>query len=92
MAIGSAAVCASLVTVGGSTQGARNVVSGGKYGVQITRSHDCDVRGNRVGTDADGQAAIGNQFTGVQVSNTTDSVVQDNLVSRRNEPRIFVES
>ena len=57
----------TLITVGGTTAAARNVVSGnGAAGVRLvaTESH---VEGNYIGTDASGTAALGNGTNGVEV-------------------------
>ena len=72
---------ASTVTVGGETDGARNVLSAARYGVQISRSTACKVLGNRVGTDGSGRQAIGNDYSGITVSRSTETTVEGNLVA-----------
>ncbi len=59
-------------TVGGQSPGARNVVSGNSIGISIGDtgfgdSHDNLIRGNYVGTNAAGDAALANRLHGVVV-------------------------
>jgi hypothetical protein len=57
-------------TVGGTTAGAGNLISGnGKNGVEITGSGATGnlVEGNRIGTNAAGTAALGNGVSGVVI-------------------------
>ncbi|MDQ1557736.1 MAG: hypothetical protein QOD32_796, partial [Pyrinomonadaceae bacterium] len=53
--------------VGGTTAGARNILSGTSTGVQLTGAgtNNNAVRGNYIGTDAAGTAAVPNSSTGV---------------------------
>jgi len=54
-------------TVGGTADGAGNVISGNhSYGVGITGSGDL-VQGNFIGTDATGTKAVGNLGSGVEI-------------------------
>lgn len=46
-------------TVGGTTAGARNVISGNQYDVEIEDSSGNLVQGNFIGTDATGSSALG---------------------------------
>lgn len=61
----------SVGTIGGSTPGSGNLVSGNVDGIQIQRSSDLAtatvIQGNRIGTDTSGSAAIANT-TGIRVS------------------------
>jgi subtilisin-like proprotein convertase family protein len=59
-------------TIGGTTLGARNVISGNSQGVYIVGAGNL-VQGNFIGTDAAGAAAVPNGTNGVAVlgSNTT---------------------
>jgi uncharacterized repeat protein (TIGR01451 family) len=67
--IGVAIGCASDNTIGGTTPGTRNVISGnGGYGVLIDDCHSTSrnkVWGNYIGLDATGTVAVGNQVVGV---------------------------
>ena len=56
--------------IGGTTAAARNVISGNDNGVRLRDSGTMDnvVEGNRIGTDADGAAALGNT-NGVLIDN-----------------------
>jgi len=58
-------------TVGGTTAGARNVISGNKAeGVAIfdSRSQNNEVLGNRIGTTANGTGPLGNALDGVLIT------------------------
>jgi uncharacterized repeat protein (TIGR01451 family)/CSLREA domain-containing protein len=72
--------------VGGATAAARNVISanglgGGTGGVSVLGGDGNQIRGNYVGTDVSGQAALGNS-TGVVVWNAAASnVIDANLIS-----------
>lgn len=65
-------------TVGGPTASERNVISGnGALGVGIFDSDAAGtvVQGNRIGTDADGTAPVGNAADGVLIQQAPDSTV-----------------
>jgi hypothetical protein len=74
-------------TVGGSTPGERNVISGnGQWGVAIyANTADPATSGNRVvgnyiGTNAAGDAALPNQLDGVWLKGYQDGKVQNNAI------------
>jgi PKD domain/PA14 domain len=76
--------------VGGDSVGARNIISGNNNsGIFISGSGSSGniVRGNYIGTDLNGSAAIGNSFWGIIVSNAPENTIgginpgQGNLVS-----------
>jgi titin len=54
-------------TIGGTTAGARNVISGNGSGVLLTRTQANTVSGNYIGTDATGSAPLGNGGNGVSI-------------------------
>lgn len=71
-------------TIGGTSPNARNVISGHRqYGIDINASGRSGfiVQGNYIGTDSTGTVAMGNLQAGINLGNTTDSVVSDNLIS-----------
>src|SRR5581483_8062195 len=72
-------------TVGGSSSGAGNVISGNSgYGVWIgdAGTSSNTVRYNRIGTDATAMTAIGNSVDGVLVANgATSNGIRNNVIS-----------
>jgi hypothetical protein len=67
-------------TIGGTTVGARNVISGNnQHGVQIQtlffNPTGNKVEGNFIGTNASGTGALGNGLDGVQVAGADDNTV-----------------
>ena len=57
---------ATSVTIGGTTPASRNVVSGnGSYGIRLANGTGLVVRGNFIGTDVTGLAALGNHQYGI---------------------------
>jgi hypothetical protein len=71
-------------TIGGTSPNARNIISGHRqYGIDINASGRSGfvVQGNYIGTDSTGTVAIGNLEAGINIGNTTDSLVADNLIS-----------
>ncbi len=62
--------------VGGTTEGARNVISGANYGVSIVAGSTNNlVQGNYIGTDRTGTQEVGNRFDGVEIENSPDNLV-----------------
>jgi len=71
-------------TIGGTTPGARNVISGNGTGIQIGASDQTLIAGNYIGTDTSGTQAIGNRFHGVRLDNATNSVIGGSTAAARN--------
>ena len=71
-------------TVGGTTPGARNIISGhaGVSGVLI-QGNSNTVEGNYIGTDVTGTAALANG-TGIQISGGSDNVIGGTTGAARN--------
>jgi hypothetical protein len=61
-------------TIGGSTAGARNVISGNTQGININVS-GIDVKGNYIGLNAAGTAAVGNTEYGIKVLDTSTTSI-----------------
>jgi CSLREA domain-containing protein len=62
-------------TVGGTTAGARNLISGNKEdGLDILDGTDNKVLGNRIGTTANGTGALGNGEDGVLIRGSNNAV------------------
>jgi parallel beta-helix repeat protein len=75
---------ASSNLIGGNVPEARNVISGNKAGVQIglaMPANNNTVQGNYIGLTADGNAALGNQFDGVDLVSSSGNNVTGNVVS-----------
>jgi hypothetical protein len=65
-------------TIGGDTEGERNVISGNDVGVSILGSAAMSntVSGNYIGTDASGSSDLGNVYNGVEIgSNAQNNTV-----------------
>ncbi len=85
-------------TVGGTTAGARNVISGNnENGIAIFGdSTGNEVQGNRIGTKADGTGDLGNGNDGVSIITTNDNTVggtasgEGNAISGNGRHGVFV--
>jgi hypothetical protein len=86
-------------TVGGSTSGERNVISGNDAGVIISErdSMSNTVSGNYIGTDASGTADLGNTLMGVDISGGArynsvggDTAGERNIISGNDASGIFI--
>jgi hypothetical protein len=65
----------SHTTVGGSTFGAGNLISGNLSGGLEIISSDNTVQGNRIGTDATGTFALANGGNGVTITNGSNNLI-----------------
>ncbi len=71
--------------VGGTTAGARNVISGNSNGVTFFYSSNNQLLGNYIGLDASGTADLGNTSNGVWfIGNISDNLVGGTLAGTRN--------
>jgi titin len=60
------AVLATETTIGGTSTGAGNVISGNREaGVDLSSVNNIDILGNQIGTDASGTQALGNGSAGI---------------------------
>ncbi len=76
--------CSSATRVGGTTAGARNLISGqGGTGVAIETSNGNLVEGNYIGTNAGGTAAIANSF-GIQLLQANTNTIGGTTSGARN--------
>jgi hypothetical protein len=62
------------VTIGGSADGAGNVISGNRFGISIFQVPNAVIMGNQIGTDATGTFAIGNEQEGIVLGGTDATV------------------
>jgi gliding motility-associated-like protein len=65
----------SNVTIGGSTSGARNVISGNQTGISIGKASNIKVQGNLIGLDPTGATAMGNTSHGVAIGTSTTGIL-----------------
>ncbi len=71
-----------------------NLVSGnGRWGIAVVgTATNTRIIGNRVGTNAAGDAALPNTSSGIAISNTLNVTVQENLVSGNTGNGIYIEN
>jgi hypothetical protein len=72
-------VDASNNTIGGTSAGARNIISGNGTGIGIYASGDI-VQGNYIGTDKTGTTALGNSVNGIRIKSYGEVPVVDNII------------
>ena len=91
-------------TIGGTSHGAGNVISGNLnpdnpfvYGVMVSDgAHDNVVTGNYIGPDASGFVALGNQRSGVYISDSSDNTIgasdssEGNVISGNGEAGVLI--
>jgi len=72
-------------TVGGTTEGERNIISGNYHGVQISGPNTTDnkVWGNYIGTDASGTIDLGNSSHGVHITGGSN-IIGGTIEGKRN--------
>jgi len=70
-------------TIGGSTEGERNVIYGNHAGIAMLLVTGNVVIGNYVGTNADGDAAIPNE-TGIFINGSHENIIGGNSDAQRN--------
>jgi parallel beta-helix repeat protein len=72
-------------TIGGTTPGAGNVISGNAgYGVQVSGVSGNLIQGNHIGTNAAGTAGLTNGNDGIGLINATDNTVGGTSTAARN--------
>jgi len=72
-------------TIGGTTTGARNVISGNNgNGVSILGNDGNKIMGNYVGTDATGTKDLGNTYHGVYIDYGKDNTIGGTTAGERN--------
>ena len=72
-------------TIGGTTPGARNIISGnGQYGIFIGTGASNVVEGNYIGTDVTGAVAFGNGSGGVTIFRASDNTIGGATTAARN--------
>jgi hypothetical protein len=72
-------------TIGGTTSGERNVISGNSGdGIQVAVGGSPTIQGNYIGTDAAGAADAGNSRDGVRLAHAVDALIGGDSASERN--------
>jgi hypothetical protein len=73
-------------TIGGTSAGGRNVISGNKeHGIQLGQQANNNlIVGNFIGPDAGGAADYGNKFSGIMISSGTGNVIGGDTPAERN--------
>jgi parallel beta-helix repeat protein len=72
-------------TIGGTTSGARNIISGNQNGVQITDFSSLNVvLGNFIGTDITGELSLGNTDVGVLIDLSAANTIGGTASSAQN--------
>lgn len=73
-------------TVGGTTAGARNLISGNRNGIKVVgdKARDNFVQGNYIGTGASGNSAVKNLEAGVFISGSSDNSIGGSVPEARN--------
>ena len=73
--------------IGGDTAEDRNIISGnGEYGINVVNSASVVIKGNYIGTNIDGTAALPNGYSGISISGdeSTGNTIGGSTTGRRN--------
>jgi len=71
-------------TIGGPSEGFRNVISGNYQGISLQRTSYNIIRGNYIGTDASGYVAIGQLDNGIDLFDTHHNTIGGSAVGEGN--------
>ena len=75
-------------TIGGTSAGAGNLISGNSFqGMVISGPGGNQVLNNRIGTNAAGTAILGNGFNGLELRNSPNNLLIGNLISGNGSTR-----
>ena len=75
----------SNTTIGGTSSGARNIISGSLYGIEIIPGGGSIVQGNYIGTDVTGTVDLGNKETGISIGGlSTNNLIGGTVAGARN--------
>ena len=72
-------------TIGGTTAGARNIISGTGTGIHaVGGTTNLLIQGNYIGTNSAGTAAVGNRFTGIVIEGSSSNTIGGTSAGARN--------
>jgi CSLREA domain-containing protein len=73
--------------IGGDTAADRNIISGnGEFGINVVNSASVVIKGNYIGTNIDGTAALPNGYSGIRIGGdeSTSNTIGGSTAGRRN--------
>ena len=78
--------------IGGSSPASRNVISGNRnYGLRIEfGANGCTARGNFIGVQSNGVAALSNGFIGVNILQSTNTTIVGNVVAGNANAGVYI--
>ena len=71
--------------IGGAIAADRNVISGNTFGVYLANANGTQIRGNYIGTNATGAAALANSDFGIAGDGGSGYIIDNNLISGNGE-------
>ncbi|HEX3228314.1 MAG TPA: Calx-beta domain-containing protein, partial [Pyrinomonadaceae bacterium] len=86
----------SLTVIGGSSAGARNIISGNKFsGVAVDHDASLVIQGNYIGTDITGKAAVKNGSSGIALFSSYNTVGgtgagEGNVISGNGDAGVYI--
>ncbi|MEG4943312.1 Calx-beta domain-containing protein [Microcoleus sp. F4-D5] len=80
-------------TIGGTTPGDRNIISGNKgRGIYLrSGANTTKIQGNYIGTNASGGSALPNQLSGAEIE-TSNNIIQSNLISGNQNSGLLIST
>jgi hypothetical protein len=85
-------------TIGGTTSGAGNILSGNGFGIVLDSTSNNVVLGNLIGTDPTGTADLGNTLYGITIQRSPNNTIGGaaagarNIISGNNATGVFIQN